>query len=683
MITYVINTSENKTLERDRGNAYHGNGGLLFDLAGYHHIRWIYSDLAHIGECADRIVEDQNKLTRDKIRIAIIIDFNTFDRVMIPYMSDDTKVQNGIYKDFLELYLYSKFYDPVSRQGCRPASCEVYYIQRKQDENRKPANYMEQVCRAFSLEEEALAHKTIQNLDGTVPDPESKLLTEEEKVTAKEMKAQLDQAKEVVKATHTEFSLHLTDKTEIVFSAREYTGENEASADSLVQALNFKLSSRSDILFRHYNTTVGGSAAAAYDNLALSLYLVKTYEKDNDRPTVSDSEIDSSVAAMDREELGNHLCTSYYKVRHARDRAYEAKAKYFPLEVFYAPDDQTEEEKEEFAPKKEPVKKETVANRAHGKKPDAQYRTVINLAAHKKEEKSSADLKEIGGIMKRFFTARDENNREKVLDRYEQMELEKRLTKQDIDLPRDAEYDELIRQREDEIQRELQIALSAEYVGQDYTEEKEAAEDAYGRYQSALIGMRHHILGDIALLFFTIFAMLIPYGALQLSEAPFSLPALICYGIAAGVFSGVMILSYALFLGPLQQKKAEALNDLCDAYNAALAKREKAFEKLKSRYDEELPHIETLRYEIWAIEHYRAKNKKTNDRIDKHRVMLEEVEVCLRSLLNNMNVYVDSRKKINSERDFDPEESLKSEVNAIYRVFSLEAIEKLFKKGGR
>ena len=59
------------------------------------------------------------------------------------------------------------------------------------------------------------------------------------------------------------------------------------------------------------------------------------------------------------------------------------------------------------------------------------------------------------------------------------------------------------------------------------------------------------------------------------------------------------------------------------------------------------------------------------------------MEVCLRSLLNNMNVYVDSRKKINSERDFDPEESLKSEVNAIYRVFSLEAIEKLFKKGGR
>ena len=100
--------------------------------------------------------------------------------------------------------------------------------------------------------------------------------------------------------------------------------------------------------------------------------------------------------------------------------------------------------------------------------------------------------------------------------------------------------------------------------------EKEAAQNAYSRYQSALIGMRHHILGDIALLFFTIFAMLIPYGALQLSEAPFSLPALICYGIAAGVFSGVMILSYALFLGPLQQKKAEALNDLCDAYNAAL-----------------------------------------------------------------------------------------------------------------
>lgn len=681
MITYVINTSENKAFDRDRGSSYHGNAGLLFDLAGYHNIRWMYTKLPDIRECADGIVEDQNKLVRDDFRIAIIVDFSSFDRVFIPYVPDDSKVQVCIYKDFLEAYLYTKLYDYVSRKGYRPKSCEVYYIQRVQDDSEvKPANYLEQACRAFSLDEEAAAHKKILNIGDLSLDA----YTDEKIRLLEEMKEELAAARAVTEKKHSAFSLHLSEASSLEFPAREYAGVDETSFESFVQEIEFRKSGRSDIVFRHFNTTVGGSAAAAYDNLVFSLYLVKSYEKDTDRSTLSDSEIRDSVSHVDSRALSDHLCDAYYRVRHARDRAFSAKAKYFPLDVFKTPDTRTEAEIEEFA---EPTEKKTepVLPReyAHGKKFDEQYRTIRNLAAHEKETMSKRDKEEFGGIMKRFFHTRDENTQERVYARFRRMEEENRLTKKNIDPPREVEYDELIHQREDEMQELLQVALSAEYVGQDYSEEKAAADDANERYHSAEVGMKFHILGDLALLVFTVLVMLIPYGALQLSNAPFSLSAWLLYGISAGVFTGILLLSYFMFLGPLQQKKAQAIRDMCDCYNAALAKREKAFEKLKNRYDDELPRIEILRYEIRAIEKYRAENKTTHERINKHREMLEAVEICLRSLLNNMNVYVDSRKKIESGDDFNPEEPVKSEINTVYRVFSLEALEKLFKKGGR
>ena len=43
MLTYVINTSENKVLKTD----------LLFELVGYNKIAWMRSPLAHIEDCAE------------------------------------------------------------------------------------------------------------------------------------------------------------------------------------------------------------------------------------------------------------------------------------------------------------------------------------------------------------------------------------------------------------------------------------------------------------------------------------------------------------------------------------------------------------------------------------------------------------------------------------------------------
>ena len=45
MLTYVINTSENRTLDSDK----------LFDLAGYNKIKWLNCRLSEVRQCAEYI----------------------------------------------------------------------------------------------------------------------------------------------------------------------------------------------------------------------------------------------------------------------------------------------------------------------------------------------------------------------------------------------------------------------------------------------------------------------------------------------------------------------------------------------------------------------------------------------------------------------------------------------------
>ena len=53
MLTYVINTSENKVLKSE----------VLFDLVGYNKIVWMRSGLSAIDECAEEILRRQEPMT--------------------------------------------------------------------------------------------------------------------------------------------------------------------------------------------------------------------------------------------------------------------------------------------------------------------------------------------------------------------------------------------------------------------------------------------------------------------------------------------------------------------------------------------------------------------------------------------------------------------------------------------
>ena len=103
MLTYVINTSENKTFDSDQ----------LFNLVGYNKIRWLNCKFKDIGKCAKGIAENQNNLGADDFRVAIIVDFFGFDKIRSPYGKFGYNIDEGVdlslYVPFMEAYVIDNF----------------------------------------------------------------------------------------------------------------------------------------------------------------------------------------------------------------------------------------------------------------------------------------------------------------------------------------------------------------------------------------------------------------------------------------------------------------------------------------------------------------------------------------------------------------------------------------------
>lgn len=126
MLTYVINTSENKTFDSDQ----------LFKHVGYNKIRWMNYNLNELDKCAKIICEKQRKLGADDFRIAILVDFYSFDRVRRNYGSlgyipekEDEKVDLCIYFPFLEAYIVDHLFAELQRKELFVRERHVFYIQ--------------------------------------------------------------------------------------------------------------------------------------------------------------------------------------------------------------------------------------------------------------------------------------------------------------------------------------------------------------------------------------------------------------------------------------------------------------------------------------------------------------------------------------------------------------------------
>ena len=143
MLTYVINTSENKTFDSD----------LLFELSGYSKIRWMHCRLDEVEECAKEISVKQNILGAEKFRVAVLVDFYGFDRIRRPYgcggkgYGEETGIDLCLYYPYIETYLVDHLFDYLETRNLHAATREVYYIQNENADRYSFINNREEQLR--------------------------------------------------------------------------------------------------------------------------------------------------------------------------------------------------------------------------------------------------------------------------------------------------------------------------------------------------------------------------------------------------------------------------------------------------------------------------------------------------------------------------------------------------------
>lgn len=660
MITYVINTSENRTL----------NSNLLFELAGYKKIHWMYAPLKEIEVCAETIIAEQNKLIGDTLRIAVIVDFYGYDRIRLPFEKDESKVHVDIYKPFLELYLTDRLYNKVQKRGCRVAACEVYYIQNNADGSVSySANKNEQIAHIFSLENQREAYRTLRKTPPCSPTSEDPMDIE----LYASYKAELLAAGEVVKAPQSCFALHLNDKSELIFASEDYCHRAEAGIDAFIAAVDARSTDNNSLIRHVYATTGDNSVSAAFDNLTLSLYLIREYEYDRNIPN---GENDIIIAKIDTYRLKELLRESFSKIEAARAAALEDEnePRFYSLEIKSAHRMSQKLDAEGEG------SDEALENYATGKSFDEMYRAILTYATHSDEGMDEEDIAELDRLMNNYIRERHKNRAVDLDKEFEEMKNSGRLDKTLESCPTEDEYIKATKKKREELEVYLSSALDAEYVSVNFDSEKKLADKAYEKYHAAKADAKRHIVGDILLFVITLLVMIIPYGALQCYEAPFSILSLTLYGIAAAMFGGLLILCYFIHLLPVMNRLHRAENEMRSVYNVCRAKREKAFSKLKHRYEKQLLDIETIRYEIRQIEQLHRTNRQLYKNVTIHREMLEAVAVVLKTMMSHLYISIDANRRDSINGEFHVDKPIMAAENKVYRVFSLEKIDSLFPK---
>ena len=122
---------------------------------------------------------------------------------------------------------------------------------------------------------------------------------------------------------------------------------------------------------------------------------------------------------------------------------------------------------------------------------------------------------------------------------------------------------------------------------------------------------------------------------------------------------------------------------MLECYKDCMAKKKVALAELKHRYEIDLIKIEDCRYEIRQFTYLYQQNIIQDRNIDVHRHVLDDVENCLGTILNNLGIHpvIDDNVSVNGE--FNLLKSILSYDNKVYKVFSLEAIESLLIKDKR
>lgn len=681
MQTYVINTSENRVFDSN----------FLFELVGYSNITWMYSGLEQIDECAKRIIERQNAPMADECRVVVLVDFHAFPHTLRPEL-EAASDYIAIYKSLIEIYLSDHLFGRLRSAHIAIGGKEIFYIQYIKKETYI-INAAEQQHLAFilSLTEEAERLKEEAAKRG---EPKNLSAVSDEEY-ARRQKEKDAEAEEKIKEKHRHYT-----KFDVVYeggvlsfpaaafyrNAEKDLAELEEGEDrDSITFANFyngfttrKAEARQNgIRTRTYIATGISPSRAAFDTLVLSLSLIRFYEKEGELPM---AERDVDIPTINKNEFTRCIQDSYSSILAARSEAINSSNNYYALEWPIGEDPS----KHDFsAIDKVELEKEDPTKRLS--KIDDQYMEIRRLASRVPGKMADTDLEKMDDLMAAYKSKRDakresittEEDKRQILDRARPSET----------CPNENDFRNVIRAHKGNLQKYLKSALAAEYVSTEYDEELKEAQRAFDKYKTAEACMTKNVVGDIIFLLLTLAVMIVPFYVLQNSELLLAKVSLVIAGVlAAAVFGGLFVLSLLLHVLPYMKRMSAAKAKMAEIYDKCLKKQAKSFAKLRRRYSKELLAIEDIRYNMRVIAFLHATNHEQSRHANAHRQMLERVKDALLGMMNSLSIVADSKPKTSSmmrlSEIFNIKEPINSKSNSVYKIFSVEAIDKMFDKRG-
>ncbi|MBR5900183.1 MAG: hypothetical protein IKZ38_02170 [Clostridia bacterium] len=713
MITYVINTSENRTFDSDQ----------LFRLAGYKKIHWLNSRLGEVDQCIEYIKNKQGAIESEEFRVAVIVDFFGFDKIRKPYgrngYASDAGVECSLYLPYIEGYLTDKLFLALEKKELYSSDYEVFYIKGgKLEIIDNLSNLKEQIDQIL----EPVESSYVETRKGYVKEDKTFYVSEEgksyteaeyeqlkveidklnkrlyENLTEKQksevlsdlqvamdeldqLKAQTREVKSIIEEkAYTEFDLYCTPNLSLRYRIDEFpyiinvNKEDGISTRQFFEAFCDRSIKSKKIRRYFYNTSLGGSAAkSAFENLALYLNLIRLYEREDELK--EDGVID--VNGINPEQLKDLLLNAWNKIVQAKKVAKENNSLYYSLKNIQKKNSR----KKEFT-KLTPEEEFSLA-RAKIVLPDdekknsleKQYSFIMSMG--KKEQKIfiDKDKEEFDDILSKYLEKRnDMTEREVEEDFNERIKSGKLETTNQC--PPKQECDYVVGQKQDEISRLMEKVLDAEYSVQQFEEEQRAAKKYYEKYLEAKKVLQRGTLGDIIFFILTLAVVLVPYIVLK-SITGFNYASVGVVIACCAVFFGLLAVSFMFALLPAIKKMKNMKKLMLECYKDCLAKKKVALSQLRKRYEVDLIDIEECRYEIRQIVYLYKLNIKKNRNVNLHRNKLDEVENCLGTILNNLGIHPVVDNNVRVEREFNVNKPILSYENKIYKIFSLDAIETL------
>lgn len=661
MLTYVINTSENKVLKSD----------LLFELVGYNKIVWMRNSLSDIASCAEEITKLQQPMTAGEYRVVVLVDFLAFEKTLYPE-EDPVSEYLSLYKSLIEIYLHDHIYTPLRRAQLGFSGLEVFYIQYTEKNTiRENAAEKEQLALLLGLpeEHERIVAKKAELLNKIPEEPAAK--KGGKKAAAESVPAEKEPPQ------YETFVMEYRGGS-LVFRADEFCKNVDKGDSTTFDNFYKSMSEKYDMAYRAFGsgsrTYVAGTASArsdsraAFDNLNLSLALIHAYEQEGDLSrSTRDDVVD--VPKMDKDVFFDTLRHAYGKVQSALEYVRERGNGngFYTLETRTAisddicRDEMTNEERQE------------VIATTKGVSFEKRYKKIKELAALPQGTKSPEEKEELASYMSKYKQTRDEMQKRATAEDHRIL-LEK--AKRQDKYPSGLEYENAVEKKKVTMRKILHAAIAADYDGADYSEEFEKANLAYDRYLSGKARLKKYVRTTLVCFLVVLLSMLVPYLALQLRDVQSSLIP-VSLAVASGFFAAVFFFSAAFHVLPILWDIKSAKLEMTRLHETCMLKRRQSILRLRRRYFVYLPAVEKINYELAELSMLYEANREINRHIEEHREMLERVRDVLLGMLTSMQVaHKADGEAVLDDEDFKINESFR--VNRIYKIFTLEVIEEIF-----